>query len=156
MATKLSYVRDGIEYACEVEALPPASIAYLLQYGFAQSLQDCIAGRAKAVREEGGDETAIAQDLAGTLGKRLDAILQGTVGVRQSAESILPGRSAMFVRVAKEFLTAIAKAQGKKLPKADSDEYRAMLRKVAEAKASEIEAEAARRTQATSGVEIEL
>ena len=56
-----------------------------------------------------------------------------------------------------EFLAAIAQAQGKKLPKADSDEYRALLRKVAEAKADAIVAEATRRTDAQSlTLDIEL
>lgn len=53
--TTLSYNRDGNEFSAEVETLPPAAIAYLLQYGWAQSLQDSIAGRAKAVLQEISD-----------------------------------------------------------------------------------------------------
>lgn len=50
--TTLSYSRDNTEFSVEVETLPATSIAYLLQYGWAQSLQDAIAGRAKAVLQE--------------------------------------------------------------------------------------------------------
>jgi uncharacterized protein YbjQ (UPF0145 family) len=50
--TTLSYARNGQTYAVEVESLPPTAIHYLLQYGWAQSLQDSIAGREKKVKEE--------------------------------------------------------------------------------------------------------
>lgn len=50
--TTLSYERDGKKYEAIVEELPATAVAYLLQYGWAQSLQDSIAGRAKAVLQE--------------------------------------------------------------------------------------------------------
>jgi hypothetical protein len=50
--TTLTYSRDGLDYTATVEELPATAIAYLLQYGWAQSLQDAIAGRGKAVLEE--------------------------------------------------------------------------------------------------------
>lgn len=50
--TTLVYERDSIRYEAIVEELPPTAIAYLLQYGWAQSLQDAIAGRGKAVLVE--------------------------------------------------------------------------------------------------------
>lgn len=153
--TKLTYTREGQEFSCDVESLPPAALAYLLQYGWAQSLQDCIAGRAKLVRDEGGDEEAVRQDLLGTLAKRADAIRAGEVGVRSPVASILPGRSAGFISVAKEWLRAYAKAKGLKLPKADSDDYRALLAKYAQAVGEKIEAEAARRA-ATLDVDTDL
>lgn len=53
--TTLVYERDGQRYEATVEQLPPVAIAYLLQYGWAQSLQDSIAGRAKAVLQEIAD-----------------------------------------------------------------------------------------------------
>jgi hypothetical protein len=50
--TTLSYARNGQTYEAVVENLPPKAIEYLLQYGWAQSLQDSIAGREKKVKEE--------------------------------------------------------------------------------------------------------
>lgn len=50
--TILVYERDNTRYEVEVEKLPATAIAYLLQYGWAQSLQDSIAGRGKTVLEE--------------------------------------------------------------------------------------------------------
>lgn len=45
--TKLTYSDHTVTAA----DIAPAGIAYLLQYGFAQSLQDAVAGTAKAVRD---------------------------------------------------------------------------------------------------------
>lgn len=53
--TTLVYERDAVRYEAVVEELPATAIAYLLQYGWAQSLQDSIAGRGKAVLEEIAD-----------------------------------------------------------------------------------------------------
>lgn len=166
--TKVSYSRDGVEYALEVETLPATAIAYLLQYGFAQSLQDSIAGRAKAVRDElttkpegaAGDwqppsEAAIAEaiksDLAGTLAKRMDAISRGEVASRGQAEPKDPAAG-----IVRELLVAYAKSKGKKLPKADSDEYKAMAAKMREAKAEWIAAELARRAAVADEIDIDL
>lgn len=74
-----------------------ASVGYLLQYGFAQSMQDCIAGAAKAVAEDLAEEakkkglaepsndeikTATEANVAGLLGKRWDALISGDMGNR--------------------------------------------------------------------------
>jgi hypothetical protein len=94
--TKVSYERNGTTFAVEVESLPPASIAYLLQYGFAQSLQDSIAGLAKAKRLELEETDSFKNGLLSAesisdecdlavltkLQDRTDAIMAGTVGAR--------------------------------------------------------------------------
>jgi hypothetical protein len=160
--TKLSYKAFSID----TEAVAPAGIEYLLQYGFAQSMQDCIAGRAKAVREELAEkmkqpdaiqltdaeiETAVEADLNGALGKRMDAILAGTVAVRQAAEAKDPASG-----IVRELLVAWAKSKGGKLPKADSDEYKALAAKMRAAKADHIAAELARRAEAVADIDIDL
>ena len=94
--TELSYEREGTKFVATVEQLPAASIAYLLQYGWAQSLQDTIAGLAKAKAQElhetddyksgkltdgnVADEVSLA--ILAQLEKRQAAILAGTIGVR--------------------------------------------------------------------------
>lgn len=131
--TTLQYSRNGKTYTAEVENLPAKSIEYLLQYGFAQSLQDCIAGREKKVREEINarvvegveqlepDEitSQVHSDIEGMLGKRLDAIVAGTVGTRSIGES-------------RDTLTTVArdmarKALAKKNMKADKDRFAAIV-----------------------------
>lgn len=124
--TTLSYSRNGKTYEAEVESLPPASIEYLLRYGFAQSLQDCIAGREKKVRDEiegkilkgeadFADDEIVAQirdDLDGTLGKRLDAIMNGTVGTRVSGEP-----RDTLTSVARDMVRKAIVKKGKKVSK---------------------------------------
>lgn len=111
---RLSYTRNGTEFwqdftvdfdsdneIVSIAGLKPETVKYLLQYGWAQSLQDSIAGREKKVRDEiaaqvaagerdepAGDEIskAVSDDLEGALGKRMDAILAGTVSQRSVGE----------------------------------------------------------------------
>ena len=166
--TKLSYSRNGQDYTLDTTALPQAALDYLLQYGFSQSLQDSIAGRAKAVREEmlarpenapadwtPPSETEIAEmvsdDAHGTLLKRLDAIRNGSVATRGPAAP--RDETAGIVR---EILLSIAKAKGVKLPKADSEEYAKMAGRVREAKAEYIAAELERRKNAVAEIELDL
>jgi hypothetical protein len=166
--TTLSYERNGKVYSTEVETLPPTAIAYLLQYGFSQSLQDSIAGRAKAVVEEllppiaerkpgfvvptqEQIDAVVAEDIEGQLNKRLDAIKAGNVATRGT--SVARDPAAGIVR---ELLVAWAKAKGGKLPKADSDEYKALADKMRAAKADWIKAELARRAEVAGEIDIEL
>jgi hypothetical protein len=109
---RLTYTRNGTEFWNEFEVeeidgslvvngLKIETVKYLLQYGWAQSLQDSIAGREKKVRDEfaakvsageinepAADEvnSAVAEDIEGQLGKRMDAILAGTVSTRSVGE----------------------------------------------------------------------
>lgn len=164
--TTLSYERGGKVYATEVETLSATAIAYLLQYGWAQSLQDSIAGRAKAVAEEmlppvadrKADfvvptqtqiDAAVATDIDGMLQKRSAAIIAGTVATRGTGVARDPAAG-----IVRELLVAWAKAKGKKLPKADSDEYKALADRMREIKADDIKNELERR--AALDVDIEL
>jgi hypothetical protein len=93
--------------------LSPSALAFVLRYGFKQLLSDAMAGKAK----EGGPEAAKAAAEA-----KLASILDGTVGVRAASE----GRSAkvktledFIAIVAKEKITAQAKAKDMKAPTGD-------------------------------------
>lgn len=166
--TTLSYERGGKTYTTEVETLPATAIAYLLQYGFSQSLQDSIAGRAKAVADEmlppvadrkadfvvptqAQIDAAVASDIEGQLGKRLDAIKAGSVATRGAGVARDPAAG-----IVRELLVAWAKAKGGKLPKADSDEYKALAAKMSAAKADWIKAELERRAAVGAEIDIEL
>lgn len=110
---RLTYTRNGTEFWQEftvdfdeaegvvsIAGLKPETIKYLLQYGWAQSLQDSIAGREKKVRDEIAAQNAtglavlaedeieaqVAADIEGALGKRMDGILAGTVSSRAVGE----------------------------------------------------------------------
>lgn len=166
--TTLSYERNGKTYTTDSDKLPATAIAYLLQYGFAQSLQDSIAGRAKAVAEEmlppvadrkpdfvvpteEQIKAAILSDLDGQLNKRLDAIVAGTVATRGPGVARDPTSG-----IVRELLVAYAKSKGKKLPKADSDEYKAMAEKMRTAKADWIKEELERRAEIADEIDIDL
>lgn len=133
---QLTYSRNGKTYAIETTTLPDAAINYLLQYGFAQSLQDSIAGlqarTEKEILEESPDlaedeiQAKVLEAIDARLLKRLDAIIAGMqVQTRESRDPF----ASECKRVAIEGLKAYAKAKGKKLPKVGSDEYDSMLEK---------------------------
>lgn len=101
-----------------------ASVDYLLTYGLKQSLSDSYAS---------------AKDQAefdAMLSKRLKKIIEGTMSIREAGSPTDPFESTV-IRFAKARLSAIAKKQGKKLPKVDSDEYRNLLDKVRNGKAKD-------------------
>lgn len=158
---KLVFEKFGTTFQLEVESLPKESIAYLLQYGFNQSLQDCIAGRAKAVATEylegvkkGKPEQSpaevkqmIVDDLLGTLGKRFDAIESGTVGVRV-------GQPRDELRaIAKEMVAAAVKAKKATVTKEKMAE---LVQNLLDTKRDAVQAEADRRKAAQGTVEVEL
>lgn len=159
----VKYVRNGETFSVDTESLPPKSIEYLLQYGFSQSLQDCIAGREKKVKDElaekapdaADDEiaSAVASDISGTLQKRLDAIVAGTVGVRVAGEAKDP-----LLAVARDMIRkAIAKA-GKKLDMKNEAHKAAFDKLVSDLLAEKravVEAEKKRRDEAAD-IELEF
>lgn len=166
--TTLSYSRHGTAFAVDVETLSPKAIAYLLQYGWSQSLQDSVAGRAKKVRDEMTEKdadvsaddisAAVESDELGTMQKRMDAILNDTIGERSASVLLTPFEKA-FNAICSEKLKEYAKGKNKKLPKVDSDEYKAIWEKFAEANKESFTNAANERLEAAkkvSTVEIEI
>jgi len=151
---KVTYTRDGTTFAVDVEKLPPKSLEYLLQYGFAQSLQDSIAGRAKAVRaecvEKGGMTeaeivAAVEADIAGQLGKRQDAIAAGTVGTPSPRDPV-----ATLAR--EQVKAALAKA-GKKV---DADKLAELVAGHVEKNRTALVAELNRRKEELPEVDLDI
>lgn len=167
--TKLSYERNGQEYAVQVESLPPQAIAYLLQYGFAQSLQDSIAGLAKATTEDwnarrtaaeaGGLtfderlEDTVFSAINGQLLKRLDAIVAGTIGTRTASAPRDP-YAAECRKIAREMLTGALRAKGIAMPK-DKAKVEELLANIQEKYSARINAEARTRLEAKSSIVID-
>jgi hypothetical protein len=93
---KVVFNKSGREYATETDSLPEASRNYLMQYGWDQSLQDCIAGLAKATtlaRQKAGDSAAavviaVEKAIAEKLQKRMDSIKAGTMGLPVARDPI--------------------------------------------------------------------
>lgn len=127
------------------------SAVYLMQYGWAKSLQDSVAGRKKELAEEKNEDGSLKYDEAGVsavlkteMGERAAAIIAGTVGTRGPGKPKATTREGMILKVAREWLSFAAKKADKKLPKI-GEGYEALLEKYTASKKAEIEAEADRR-----------
>lgn len=165
--TTLSYTRNGQSFAIESDTLSPESIAYLLQYGWAQSLQDSIAGREKKVRDEYSakeaelpDDTtddqlarfhderelAVMADIEGQLSKRMDAIVNNTISVRGVGEQRDPLKA-----VAQDMVRKAAASKGIKIAK---ELLVAKANELLETKRDVVQAEYNRRKE--TAIEIDL
>lgn len=170
---KLSYVNNGKEYFVHTDDLGPDAIAYLLSYGFRQSLQDSIAGRALKVRNEylaaakeaeakgeffdASEDTiqaAIAQDLDGALTKRRDAVQAGTIKAGGSGQRD-PFGTLCWNIASDMVVAAFKKKHGGKGPKRD-DAFDALVQACLDKHRDAIEAEAKRRQNLDITVDIDL
>jgi hypothetical protein len=164
---KLSYTRNGNEYSIAAKSdatdaialvadsfgVPPATVAYLLQYGFKQSLQDAAAQPAsEASKESGATESSIKSAIHGAMSKRLDNIVAGTVAVRGG------GSRSPFAELTRdvidEYLAKWATKSGAVLPtkSADLNAYRVKMYESAN-KAS-IDAEIATRRAKMAAIDV--
>lgn len=142
---KATYSRNGKTYEVDTETLKPDAIEYLLQYGFAQSLQDSIAGLAKRVEAENGD---VDQAIDGQLNKRLDAIVAGTIGVRSIGEARDPLKAVANGMVRKAL-------SAKKL-KVDKDKFAELVSKLLETNREKVQAEYDRQKAEAIDVDVEI
>ena len=106
--TTLIYGRYDVTFSTQVESLPAKALEYLLQYGWAQSLQDSIAGAEKTKRLElmetdqfkvmleANREQFLADEvqlhILAKLEARMKSIMDGTIGARVG-QPRLPGRA---------------------------------------------------------------
>lgn len=141
--------------------IPAAGIAYLLQYGFAKSLQDSVAGMKKALSEEKGEDgeskytgEEIEAALAAAMQERVTRILEGTIGTRTAGVPKATPFEARVTKVAKAMLKAAAANAKKVLPKADSEEYAALLSGFTTKHRERIEEEAKRQMEVATDFEL--
>lgn len=137
-----------------------AGLAYLLQYGYSQSLQDSIAGLAKKVK---GDAEKFAKALTvdtptdeaavdalvemvedDKLADRSAKIAAGTIGLPAGVPR-LTGDAKLANGIAREWLRRAAAEAKVKLPAADSDEYTTFVSAMYEQNKAAIDAEVAAR-----------
>lgn len=165
----LTYSRNGKTYETDSDKLSPQSAQYLLQYGWAQSLQDSIAGLEKRIEAEclaaykkanaevdpNGElfsdnheqtKATIAAGLEGALLKRSDGILSGTITTRSAREERDPLRSIA--------IDMVRRAVAKKGIKIDKDKLAELVNKLLETDRSKVENEMQRRKELEIDVEI--
>lgn len=157
MTTKLVYG----DFTYDLPGDHDAREAYLLQYGFAQSMQDSIAGKAKAWREATNEEgnrlhsdVEVQVMLHDAQQARFDAIVEGTV-----SHGARGPRLATIDRIMRDVATERLKANAAKtkqsMPK--GKELSALVDKYLAKYADSAKEEAQRRMDATAEeVEIDL
>ena len=138
------------------------AVAYLVQYGFAKSLQDSVAGLRKERKADGVSDAEIEAEIKAAGVERMEAILNGTLNARGPR---LTSEAAIRRDVIDEFFRLWAKKMadaGKgKLPraakgatdeekKAVAEKVKALRERFAAANAEKIDAEVARRVELQS------
>lgn len=147
-------------HTIEVESLPAKSLEYLLTYGFKQAVADASAGPASEAKRKGESEDAIQAIVDAARAKRVEAILNGTVGIRAASTASGMTRLERMIRsIGMEALEAMAKAKGLtfRAPKGADEATREALsakreqlfEKLLVSKRADWEAEALRRLAAT-------
>ena len=151
-----------------IHDLPPASISYLLSYGWAKSLQDAAAGataKAEAAFATGGDEftkmcaivgttptEALLDSTPSTFGlayaqalrlARAKRIAEGDMGQRAPSGPRADTETKTMREIARERLAAACRAKAKPMPKGDA--LTAMIDSILTKYADDIRAEAKRR-----------
>ena len=131
------------------DEMSPAAQWYLIQNGFKQSMADCVAGKAKAMRDEGKGEDEIASALADIREARFDAILAGEVSSRAVGPR-LKGLDKIAAEYATELLQQAFAKQGRKWPtgKGSADWINERVNALIEKNRAKIYAEAERRMAA--------
>ena len=114
-------------YTIDTANLAPAAFDYLLQYGFAKSMQDCVAGQKKALADKGFSESEIDIELNDLWTQRLEAIEQGSIGIR-TASPRKDTKAKLVAEVTAFLLKSAVKAKGKTLPK-DKEQLAALIEK---------------------------
>lgn len=165
----LTYSRGETPFAVDPATLDDKAKAYLLQYGWAQSLQDSIAGAAKAKETElratdqfkampEGEQAQFLADeielhILGKLDARMKAIIDGTIGAR-----VAQPRDEVTVLAREQIRAALAKA-GKKIDvktEAGKAQFDKLVSDHITKSGDKLRAEIARRKEASVEVEIEI
>lgn len=144
-------------------------VAYLMQYGFTQSLQDSIAGLAKKVKsdpekfakaltvdtpsDDAGVDALAEMVEDDKLADRTSKILSGTIGLPSGVPRLV-GDDKIADGIAREWLRAKAAEAKVKLPAADTDEYATFVAAMLEQNRDAIMAEVASRKASKATVSL--
>ena len=103
-------------HTLDISKVSPAGLAYLLTYGFRQSMQDCVAGMAKEMRDDGEDDDAIKAALQETQDDRFESIMSGTVKAGGGRGPRLDAVTRTMRDIATAAIRAAATDQKKSMP----------------------------------------
>jgi len=153
--TKVTFEKDDYATAMEIESMAAPTLVYLVQYGFKQSLSDCIAGREKAVRAEcvkkgGMSESdimaAIGADLTAQLDKRVAAFKEGN-------PPSISSRIDPITALAREMVTKSLRKKGKRVTR---EKYDSLVTDFVANKGKELAAELAAREKRAKAFDVEI
>jgi hypothetical protein len=145
---------DG--FTVNTSALPEASIKYLLQYGFAQCLQDMSAAQIRAQAERKGLEMTtqeVTEALEARRAEKVKNLLNGTIFVRKAGAPRATSFDKLVAQIVKERLTAAVLKKGVALPKGDA--YHTLAEAFMAKRGDEVRAEAQRRLDTVVEIDVE-
>lgn len=151
---------DG--HSVSTDALPPASLAYLLQYGFAQCLQDMSLAQIRAGAERKGLEMTPAEVQEALTARRLakvENLLTGQIFARRPSAPRATTFDKKVMEVVKERVAAaiakvLAQKPGFAAPKGDA--LQAAYSRYLEKHRDDVHAEAQRRLDSSGIVDMDL
>jgi len=145
---------DG--FTVNTQALPEASIKYLLQYGFAQCLQDMSLAQIRAQAERKGLEMTtveVTEALHDRRALKVENLLNGTIFVRKAGAPRATSFDKLVAQIVKERLTAAVLKKGVALPKGDA--YHTLAESFITKRGDEVRAEAQRRLDTVVSIDVD-
>ncbi len=136
--------------------LPDNSMRYLLQYGFAQCLQDMSAAQIRAQAERKGLEMTtqeVTEALEARRAAKVENLLNGTIFVRKAGAPRSTSFDKLVAQIAKERLTAAVLKKGVALPKGDA--YHTLYEAFMAKRGDEVRAEAQRRLDTVVEIDVD-
>jgi hypothetical protein len=135
--------------------LPIESVVYLLQYGFAQCLQDMSAAQIRAQAERKGLEMTTAEVTEALEARRAEKVknlLNGTIFVRKAGAPRATSFDKVVATIVKERLTAAVLRKGVALPKGDA--YHTLVEGFIAKYGDDVRAEAQRRLDTAVAIDM--
>jgi len=136
--------------------LPIESVVYLLQYGFAQCLQDMSLAQIRAQAERKGLEMTtaeVAEALEARRAEKVKNLLNGTIFIRKVGAPRATSFDKLVAQIVKERLTAAVLKKGVALPKGDA--YHTLAESFMAKRGDEVRAEAQRRLDTVVSIDVD-
>lgn len=141
----------GVACKVDVNGLKPESLAFVIEYGLRQYLQD---GAAASLKDKDGNvktDEALAAEKADGVRQRLQNIVDGTFVRRNAGAAKATPEERERASYIQEVIRGAAKAVGKKMPKVDSEAYQGIAKAYYEKNKAAVDKEVARRLRSHVG-----
>jgi len=145
------------DHSVRVADLPTNSIEYLLQYGFAQSLQDMSIAQIKAQKINKGEDftqASLEQELITRRNAKVENLVSGQIFARKAGVPKGTSFDKMVAEVIKDRIKAMAAAKNKVMPKGDA--YSVLAEKYLARYEEDVKAEAQRRIDNSTAMDFDL